>query len=76
MRKGHIGLFRDEFLERRDRGFVIVFVEGGLRLVEEVVQRIAQFLRSGLGGFGRRVLRRFSRWGADERKGQPSGHQK
>ena len=37
---GDVGLFGEEFLQRRDGGFEIVLVDIALGFVEEVVQRI------------------------------------
>src|SRR5215831_12392336 len=47
--KGDVRLLGEEFLERRDSGVEIVFVESGLGFIEEVIERIADFLWFTLG---------------------------
>lgn len=55
--EGDVGLFGEKFLEGRDGVGVIVFVEGGLGFIEEIVERVAKFLGFSLGRFGWRCLR-------------------
>src|SRR5258705_254755 len=56
MRKRHIRLFSEKFLQRRDGRFEIILVERGLRLVQQVVQRILNFLYFALWGFAGGIL--------------------
>lgn len=53
---GDVRLFGDEFLEWVDCGGEIVPVEGGLRLVEKVVQGVTNFLRFAWSSRGAWVL--------------------
>src|SRR5882762_9350340 len=45
MRERHIGLFRNEFLERGYRGLKVIGIYVALRFIEKIVERIGYFLR-------------------------------
>jgi len=57
MRERHIRLFSEKFLQRRDGRLEIIFVERRLRLIQQVVQGILNFLNFALWGFAGGVLR-------------------
>jgi hypothetical protein len=47
---GDVGLFGKKFLKRGDGRGKIIFVDGGLGLIEEIVEGVFEFLRFGLDG--------------------------
>ena len=53
MAVGKVGLLRENFLERSDRGFKLLLINVALRLVEQVVEGVGQLFCFGLASRSR-----------------------